>query len=124
MKFITDQIKEKTKTLVWHKQRIGKITASRFKEIFTHTDVLQSSESEIVEVLRCKIIQCIPQTQIWQIKYGIVSEYHATVIYKKNYMTREHTNYTASDCGMHIFETIPSMCASTDLIFSIFQYLF
>ena len=59
---------------IWKKQRIGRITASRFKQIFTRACTLQQKPMESAENMVAMIMNYITVPATWQMKHGIASE--------------------------------------------------
>ena len=99
----------------WINQRKGRLTASKFKSIYTRTTTLQNNPNEdpsnlISTVLGYKIFR-----PTWQMKHGIATEVHAKTKYLSLMKSERHTNLTYIDPGMTVMEEYPFISVSTDL---------
>ena len=120
--FIEDQVKlvyEKTigqfNYKEWKRQRTGRITASRFKEIYSCAERLYSGEvDEHPSALIASIMGYSEYVQTWQMKHGLNTEVHAKAKFKQIFK-KLHKNCTFKDPGMTICEIIPLISVSPDL---------
>ena len=99
----------------WLNQRKGRLTASKFKRIFTRASTLElkpdeSTTSILSSILGYKIFQ-----PSWQMKHGIGTEIHAKTRYLALLRTERHKNLKYTDPGLQVMADYPFIAASTDL---------
>ena len=99
---------------IWKKQRIGRITASRFKQIFTRACTLQQKPMESAGNVVAMIMNYLTVPATWQMKHGIASEVHAKLKYK-SFAKKHHKNCTFQEPGMTISQQYPFISVTPDL---------
>ena len=115
VKTIYSQTVAQSKTAFWQKQRHGRITAFKFKDISeTVTRIKKSPTVECPEYLISAIMGYEKSVTTWQMKHGINTEKYAKTKYK-SLTKKSHKGMTYIDPGMTIFEDYPCLAATPDL---------
>eukprot|EP00111_Clytia_hemisphaerica_P016201 TCONS_00047932-protein len=73
----------------WVEQRKGRITASKFKKVFTRMESLKKSDQEPIPLLK-EIMGEDNKKPTWQMKHGISSERHAIMRFKQTHSHYKH----------------------------------
>ena len=99
----------------WFEQRKGRITASKFKRVYTRMNTLKNKErNEDPTPLVKEILGENKKVTTWQMKHGISTERHAKVRYKQ-LIRIKHKGLKFKDPGMTVLESEPFIGASPDL---------
>ena len=115
VKTIYNQTVAQSKTAFWQKQRHGRITAFKFKDISeTVTRIKKNPTVECPEYLISAIMGYEKSVRTWQMKYEINTEKHAKTKYK-SLTKNSHKSMTYTDPGMTVFEDYPCLAATPDL---------
>ena len=78
IKEIYDLTTSQANSEIWKKQRVGRLTTSKFKNIFTSSKRLQQDEEpECPPYLMESIMNYTNVQTTWQMKHGINTEVHA-----------------------------------------------
>ena len=105
--------KEQSDSQIWFDQRKGRITASKFHQVYTRVNTLKVSQYQTPDnLLRNLIERKIFETVAT--KHGISMEVHAKEAVKK-ILCKSHSNFIFSNPGMTIHEKYPFVSASPDL---------
>ena len=99
----------------WVTQRHGRVTASKFKDIYHCALKLKSQvKKECPPYIISNILGYSTNTATWQMKHGVNTEIHAKAKYKS--ITRKvHEHYEIKDPGMTILSSYPFISVSPDL---------
>ena len=95
----------------WHNQRKGRITASKFKRVFTRMRSLKNNPDCDPSILVSTILGYDPVVLTRQMKHGITMERHAKKAYKSMY-ARSHKRFQVEDWTCH-FSNTPLDCCLT-----------
>ena len=118
-----DTIKRQTvsqsQSQCWFNHRIGRITASKFHQVFTRSKTLQTIDGEyaIAEASQSIVSEVMgykPKVSTYATKHGLSLEPHA----KRKYITiskKNHKLLQTSESGIVIYEKTPYLAASPDL---------
>ena len=111
--------RSQSKSTAWYKQRKGRITASKFREVFTKVNTLSKSQSKganceitplLVILLYQKDISSLSPT-----KWGIDHEDTAKESFFTEF-TKIHNNCKMISCGLFVSKSHPYICASPDAL--------
>jgi len=97
----------------WVEQRKGRITASKFKKVFTRMESLKKSEDDPIPIVN-EIMGENKQNPTWQMRHGISSERHAITRFKQM-MRIKHRGIKFTNPGMTISLTEPYISVTPDL---------
>ena len=100
---------------MWKKHRIGRLTASKFKRIFTRSNTLQQKPSENCDNLLAEIMGYNNFQPTWEMKHGIASEIHAKAKYKSVIRTK-HKNCVFRNPGMTVMLEQQFISVSPDMV--------
>ena len=99
----------------WFSQRCGRLTASKFKEIFNCAKRLKShSDLQCPEELVAKIMWYTKPPQTRHMKHGINTEIHAKEKYKQ-LVKKSHKNVKVKEPGMMVLQPYPFISVSLDV---------
>ena len=110
---VYEKTKQQSNSDDWFEQRRGRITASKFHQVFTRVNTLNRSLNESAE----KLIQNLLLRKGFEtlaIKHGIAMEVHAKETVQR-VVRKTHTNALFKDPGMTIDGKFPFLSASPDL---------
>ena len=110
---IYDKTTMQSNSEFWFNQRKGRITASKFKRVFTRMETLKKIDCDPTPLLQ-DILGEAEKVTTWQMKHGISAERHAKAKYKQ-VITIKHKNMLFQDPGMTILESEPYISGSPDL---------
>lgn len=104
-----------SKSKFWFEQRKGRITASKFKKIYTRMNTLKNENStEDPTPLISEIMGKDEKKSTWQMNFGLSAERHAVKRYKQ-IMRLKHKEIKFTDPGMTVSETDPFISCTPDL---------
>ena len=110
---IYENTKEQSNTQLWHNLRKGRITASKFHNVYTKVNtVIKNSETPTDLLVNDLIERRMFETVAT--KHGISMETHAKEKFKKN-IAKTHVQYKFQESGMVISDKLPFLSASPDL---------
>ena len=98
----------------WTNYRKERLTASKFKDIYTATKKLKSSDSVAYPDIIALVMGYTTPPQTWQMKHGINSEPHAKQKFKP-FFKKTYQNPEVSDPGITVFKSHPFISVSPDL---------
>ena len=99
----------------WTEQRKGRLTASKFKSIYTRAKTLEKDPKQDPSSVLSSILGYKPLKPTWQMKHGISTETHAKTSYISIMKKDRHINFTSLDPGMTAMKDYPFISVSTDL---------
>ena len=105
----------------WHKQRLGRITASKFHAVSITMDKIDKSNSNNSRIQNlCREIMGYSHfVQTKAMKHGISEEYTAKKKYSKFMRSsKQHKGFECEDTGLHVIASHPYIGASPDMIIS------
>ena len=99
----------------WVEQRKGRLTASKFKRIYTRMQSIKNDPTINPFRLVADILGEGPKVQTWQMKHGIATEVHAKKKYKAVMNKLQHKYLTFADPGMTVMSSHSFISASPDM---------
>ena len=105
--------KEQSQTILWQNLRKGRITASKFHNVFTRINSINKDCSQNPDCLIKELIER-KQFETLATKHGIAMEVHALEKFKK-VMNLSHTKCKFVSSGMVIDDQYPFLSVSPDL---------
>ena len=101
--------------LEWTEQRKGRLTATKFKSVYTRAKTLEKDSKQDSSSVLSIILGYKPLKSTWQMKHGISTEIHAKTRYISIMKKERHINFTSLDPGMTVIKDYPFISVSTDL---------
>lgn len=104
----------------WYRLRKGRITASKFYQVFTRVNTIHKKGKENVDcssLIKLVMLYEKVDPNIKALKYGRETESIAAKAYLKSYK-KKHTNVTSQCCGMVIDKQNVFLSASPDMLIS------
>ena len=98
----------------WNNHRKGRLTASKFKDIYTATKKLKNNDSAAYPDSLALAMGYTTPPQTWKMKHGINSEPHAKQKFKQ-FFKKTRQNPEVSDPGMTLFKSHLFISVSPDL---------
>ena len=114
IKIIEAHTKEQSKTDLWYKQRIGRITASKVHSVVTRMETLRKTESTDAHNLVGSLLHSKP-FENYATRHGIATEPHAKRALVQVLKANGHKKVKFEDMGTVISEEYPFLSASPDL---------
>ncbi|XP_066924721.1 uncharacterized protein [Clytia hemisphaerica] len=115
MKSVCILTEKQSSSKVWFAQRKGRITASKFRRVYTKMNSLKRDENKDHTKLVSDLMGYIEKPLSDDMRFGISMEMHAKKIYRsKNAKT--HKNLKVKESGLVILESHPWIGASPDLL--------
>ena len=99
----------------WKKQRTGRLTASKYKRIFTRMETTKKKPNENVDKLIAEVMHYSESPPTNSMKHGINLEPHAKKYYIK-LRKKTHKCFVADESGLVIDMDIPYLAVSPDLL--------
>ena len=100
---------------VWHEQRKGRLTASKFYKICTRSNTLMLKPDTDPHRLVSEIMSYGPHPTTYAMKYGIAMEPHAKRKLLEILRT-SHKQVSSKEVGLFVSTELPHLGASPDLI--------
>ncbi|XP_047137292.1 uncharacterized protein LOC124813811 [Hydra vulgaris] len=110
IKSIEEATRMQSSSSIWFNQRQGRITASKFKSVFTRIESKHDSAALL------KTITKINKFETFATRHGIATEAHAKRAVVKILKENGHKNIKFYDSGMQIYKKFQFISASPDLI--------
>ena len=95
----------------WANHRKGRLTASKFKDIYTATKKLKNGDSVAYSDILALVMEYETPPQTWQMEHGINSEPHDKQIFKQ-FFKKTHQNPEVSNLRMTVFKSHPFISVS------------
>jgi hypothetical protein len=109
---------DQSKSEIWHKHRVGRLTASNFHRIVSRSKTLANPKCDKdrdASSLLKTVMGLDSKVTTKAMKHGKTMEPHAKAAYKKA-MSHNHKRFIASDCGFVVDRKHPFLGASPDLL--------
>ncbi|KAJ8321536.1 hypothetical protein KUTeg_000912 [Tegillarca granosa] len=102
----------------WHNLRHGRLTASKFYNIFTRINThLENPNSDMTSLLSTVMGYSPPNPNLKALKFGRESEPIAKSLYKREYV-KSHSETCFSECGIFLDANNSYLAASPDMLVS------
>ena len=115
IKNVSNSTQKQNNSPQWFAQRKGRITASKFRKVFTKMNSLKKDENIDHTKAISDLMGYDKRPPSDDMRFGISMEMHAKKLYKSQNV-KKHKNLKVKDSGLVISETHPWIGASPDLL--------
>ena len=115
IKYVSNSTQKQNNSPEWFAQRKGRITASKFRKVFTKMNSLKKDENIDHTKAISDLMGYDKRPPSDDMRFGISMEMHAKKLYKSQNV-KKHKNLKVKDSGLVISETHPWIGASPDLL--------